>query len=379
MSAEYLTRYEWLYNYWSLYCGAYPQNASEYSAVYQKYTDKRDPERRVRVYPLRNHPTIRAKALTSHLFHGYDAWCDTTYVSMCRPPNGWVRCFKEPSKVYNHTELYLPFDYSRWNNRYLDEVRGASSDLSGLVAEIDETAKLIADFVRIAREVSSCISNPLGKTCIRGIRRLKPKSWKDIPSAILLNNFAIQPLCSSLGDVGNRLRDPYYSLYRKFSWKQVDSDIYDDGFLERRRKTVTKTTAYVKLKDNGLLSNQFNIGNPLEWAWERIPFSFVVDWVLPVGNFIGAVGTLNMIESAQGTRSIKSYCNTHEYKLKYSPVNNNPVRYGTRVSKTHTREIIGGPGMPVLFEYKPPKSLTTLTSALSLLAVVHKRDTKNRS
>lgn len=36
--------------------------------------------------------------------------------------------------------------------------------------------------------------------------------------------------------------------------------------------------------------NELGIMNPLAVAWELIPFSFVVDWALPIGDFLNAIG-----------------------------------------------------------------------------------------
>jgi len=46
-----------------------------------------------------------------------------------------------------------------------------------------------------------------------------------------------------------------------------------------------------------------SIGNPAEWAWERIPFSFVVDWVYPVSTYIACMGLFERVTIVRSTLS----------------------------------------------------------------------------
>jgi hypothetical protein len=274
------------------------------------------------------------------------------------------------TSVSNVPFMGAPTD--EWNRRYLNEIRDLSSDVSGIVAEIDETTRMIVDFCKILSDVQGCITNPLGKACPRLFKRLGPISWRTIPSAILLNNFAIKPLVSGLHDVATVLKDPEYSLKRDVKFRISANDRYDDGCSSGSRRIVMKTSATVVLKDDGFIS-RVNFGNPLEWAWERIPFSFVVDWIMPVGGFIQAIGTLSKVQSASGTLTMKSSVSASQYKsyneaYKYKLIA--PAKYE---AKEYKRLVIGLPSLPVLFTYRPSKSIGALTNAVSLLAVLSKR------
>jgi hypothetical protein len=123
------------------------------------------------------------------------------------------------------------------------------------------------------------------------------------------------------------------------------------------------------MNDNGLLSAAYNFGNPAEWIWERIPFSFVIDWVIPVGSFIGAFGTLSRVKSGVATRSFRETLNGTTYSSPLGEIYSRNMFAG----RYYSRDVVGLPSLPDLFRYDPPSSLTTLTSALSLLAVVRQR------
>jgi hypothetical protein len=277
--------------------------------------------------------------------------------------NHRIRVESIPSVAFERME----FDSARWNNQYLATVRGLSADASGLVAEIDETAKMITDMAKIVSDVSLCLSNPF--KCKRTLKHLKAfYTWKAIPSAVLLNNFAIQPTVSALNDIVTRLKDEEYSLYREAEFRMVQKDFTSGTYWNCRKRLVTKTKLSIKLKDNGFLT-RVNLGNPLEWAWERIPFSFVVDWVLPVGNFVQAVGTLNTIEFSHGTR-------TQKHRMIATGTDSSESAIGYKLTtgfnsqmNTYERQVVGGPSMPAIKPVKS-KSLTRLASAVSLLSLL---------
>lgn len=54
------------------------------------------------------------------------------------------------------------------------------------------------------------------------------------------------------------------------------------------------------LPSNDLLASFKSLGitNPLEIAWELVPFSFVIDWALPIGDYLNSLDALLGFESA---------------------------------------------------------------------------------
>lgn len=70
-------------------------------------------------------------------------------------------------------------------------------------------------------------------------------------------------------------------------------EVVDYGDMKRtwKRKTNYVTTCHLtaRLSDNwSRRFSQFGMINPATLAWELVPWSFVVDWVLPVGNYFEA-------------------------------------------------------------------------------------------
>lgn len=153
--------------------------------------------------------------------------------------------------------------------------------------------------------------------------------------------------------VKNRLANHWLEFY--FGWKPLLKDVYESAELlaesiTRSQKpegviSVSKSTrqrlkqhsggsgnrivvdfddvhtcrvnirVHYRLEDEARnLLNKTGISNPLLLAWELIPFSFVVDWFLPVGNYLESLmaldgfvlteGSLSTLESAVSHRTV---------------------------------------------------------------------------
>jgi hypothetical protein len=123
-------------------------------------------------------------------------------------------------------------------------------------------------------------------------------------------------------------------------------------------------TAYVTPKDH----TGIDLGNPIEWAWELIPFSFVVDWALPVGNYLTALFALQQVD-------VLAVCVSHRRKFKgdylvdlsYWPSNNGMGEPGSVEYTRHWREGPNGIPLPALPKFDLTDSLLALRHAVALL------------
>lgn len=74
----------------------------------------------------------------------------------------------------------------------------------------------------------------------------------------------------------------YYNTYQEYGLRE-----------EWRGKGVCKVGADVFVSNPNLyLLQQMGVANPIEVAWELVPFSFVVDWVFDVGSCLGSITDL---------------------------------------------------------------------------------------
>jgi hypothetical protein len=120
------------------------------------------------------------------------------------------------------------------------------------------------------------------------------------------------------------------------------------------------------------------VANPLSVLWEVIPYSFVVDWFLPVGNYLNNLDYDLGVEFSRGSIGVKS---EGTWKIKAQP--------GTHSASDITETWSGGSidasteyfrrfplsGFPELRppSFKDPRSLKRVANAISLLRVAFGR------
>lgn len=143
----------------------------------------------------------------------------------------------------------------------------------------------------------------------RDAARLKGKKLKDssIPGNWLSLQYGWKPAMSDLhgavSDLNDRERDGdayRATVYGKAYQKTVSSPVIQ-SYTNIKLETQQTVEDFCKVRldyvmENPLLASlsQLGITNPLEVVWERVPYSFVVDWFLPIGAY------LNSLDAALG-------------------------------------------------------------------------------
>lgn len=206
-------------------------------------------------------------------------------------------------------------DASTIYNAYYDDsymTRASNQAYEKLRNRIYDTAGLGVDFVEYRQALSM-----IGQTCgtlwraARAVRRL------DLVAAAQILKMKIVP-------PGASRRKSFANLWLEyhFGWEPLVHDIYDAcTVINNPLKIFTKTRAvgrddkavYVYFQDLGSVTDsgwwrttykvaqggsfrvtnwnqhlleQMGLTNPLSLAWEVVPFSFVVDWFVNVGDFL---------------------------------------------------------------------------------------------
>lgn len=157
----------------------------------------------------------------------------------------------------------------------------------------------------------------------------------------------------------------------------------DSNKLERKIGYVV----YVKVIDDSLRTRK-NLGmtNPAEVAWELLPWSFVIDWFVPIGDYLQALTATQGVQFLRGSRSIlyKNYAgftisglsqtslSTGQFKALLS----SPVAYSRKEVQFRRTVLSGYPNPGQIVRFKPLDeafSLTRTTSALALMAQAFQR------
>lgn len=154
-------------------------------------------------------------------------------------------------------------------------------------------------------------------------------------------------------------------------------DTYPNGNFDGcRNVAVRKRGVFVRIDaipENDLTMSLSSLGvtNPLLVAWELVPYSFVVDWAFPIGNWLDSLDALlgyGPAWTSVSTRNETLWTDTglsREWS-QYSFVRNDWI--GTKRLFEVKRTASSGVPLAAFPRFKDPRSLGHMANGLSLLA-----------
>jgi hypothetical protein len=145
---------------------------------------------------------------------------------------------------------------------------------------------------------------------------------------------------------------------------------------------MSEQGVYVRLDykmDNPLLAQAANLGltNPAALAWELVPFSFVADWFVPVGDYLNCLDAALGYSFLGGSKTERwMHHSKTEAGWRTGAVLNN-LKYwrfsgAEKIVKTVVRTVYSSSPLPRHPGFKNPFSATHVANALALLGQVVK-------
>lgn len=218
-------------------------------------------------------------------------------------------------------------------SRAAKDASGLSVNLAQAFGERKQTANLITNTIwRIANaarslrraDLISCfhylsISKPPSASLTR--RVVKTPAKDRVANFWLELQYGWKPLLQDVHDAAETLAkhietDPWHSKITgsargsevRFNFTKSDFPVSKGSQTD---DTSAKFTLYMRLdsKSRSILA-QTGISNPALLAWELLPYSFVVDWFIPVGNY------LQSLNEFDGWIFVQGYLNQRT-KMKY--------------------------------------------------------------
>lgn len=204
-------------------------------------------------------------------------------------------------------------------NRARHKLSGQGQDLGETLAELDQTVKLVRkNLSRLSNIGSSLKAGEWSKlsSLIKGdvpnsVKRMKPS--KRLASGYLEVMFGILPLMSSVHTAvnayGNGILTKGHKVSKVSGTKRLDlSKTFDPSQLSNLgRATISGTVK----NPNIATLNQYGLLNPAMMAWQRLPYSFVIDWFLPIGTILGSLTAEAGLEGVLQSRTAVRY--SHSY------------------------------------------------------------------
>jgi hypothetical protein len=262
-------------------------------------------------------------------------------------------------------------------------LKNQNVNLSVAFAERAQAGRMFSTGVKdIATQVEryrKAFPREWGQVVKNGLRR----QWKNIPSRWLELQYGWKPFMSDLYGTCEELAKAEsgvmaYHARAKGSakWDEVYNVTLGSSpfrwVYTVNKKHHSKVILYYKLTSPTLATfASLGLTNPLELGWELVKYSFVVDWFLPVGNWLSTLDADLGWSYETGCRSdfmnveVKSvprcdapFGNTSYYNYTVGP---------SARGYAFTRALLGSPpgvGLPSL---KNPFSATHIANAMSLL------------
>lgn len=185
--------------------------------------------------------------------------------------------------------------------KFSEKVKGVSAMVAVDIAELNTSLKMIAD--RALQLLLFCEALRRGRfkeaAALLGVQ--KPESFRKLAKKGFANqflefHFGWEPLIGDIGAAVDILQKDPKDKRVQCRGKRVDKHLVGventGGYTYRyecRAKIQTSCSSRVKVSNPMLhMADQLGFVNPAGIAWELVPFSFVVDWFVPVSAFLNS-------------------------------------------------------------------------------------------
>lgn len=340
-------------------------------------------------------PYTRSAIAVTYRGYGEDWWPDSSGLDFLRQTyTGWPANYPTLPTNFSHSggvcgiwgEPLGPSFNER--NRLITEcilkIGDRKIDVAEFLAEsgkaIDHLAhtsiSLIKALLALRRGNMAGVAKALGVS-FKGV-----SSGKTQASRWLEYQYAWLPLMSDVYSAAKVAKDglgkkpPVISATRNLSdtypWSPIGNTGYAD--MEGKMRINHRCKLWYRLDDGTLYRlNQLGVINPLEVAWALVPYSFVFDWFIPVGNVLEAWSATmgltyvdgEITSHAEGTASgrHKAAASGHS--------ENRKVRGNWYIEQKGIYRQVVSSATPSLY-FKSPFSTTHVVSALALLRQLRK-------
>lgn len=327
-------------------------------------------------------PLSRRVTRTASIGHSQYFHHSRTYDFTCPPPytgpytaNRYYRYFHDGSYESLGDPGLSSIVYPDWTLPLRSKIK---DDMINLGATLAEYKQSVLMFGSAARGIRDAVRN------IRKLRFMKRRSLCSVASAHLIHDYGVAPLMSDMFDsveaLRLRLQRP---IIKRYSFLLKGKRIVGEATrsLGTNGRIVTKSTrkgdlrviAYVEFDKDKL--TLFTAGNPLEILWEITPFSFVVDWMIPIGDWLISFDAMKAVKRVRGTLTERDrYDQFSDVQCKGNFTGDTHWRSGAAFSSMrvigHTRKVIDHVPLPPFPEFNVRGSISTLLNAQSLLVAV---------
>lgn len=194
----------------------------------------------------------------------------------------------------------------------------ATAELPEVVSQVVGMVQKLARAYRAARRgdvrdvIRNLIRSPSSQHRKKGKREYRdpPLHISDASGAHLAATYGWVPLMQDIFEamelVENYRKERSLIVRKSAGKRQINIGVIGGVGVSRSNppwQKYSRVQYIVKLKEQPTIWDDLGLSNPASVLWEKIPFSFVWDWVQPVGSYLDALTYVGLFDST----SVKSY------------------------------------------------------------------------
>lgn len=166
-----------------------------------------------------------------------------------------------------------------------------------------DAVKRAASFLQAKKHVFATVGNYV-------------KHPEKVSNDFLAVQFGVKPLLSDIVNSAEMLAATVHVpesddvVIRSNEHRDFEVSFNHLGVVYTAAGTTNMSIVYRYSIDDGWLFSLSSLGliNPIEVAWEMMPWSFVVDWFLPVGRFLESLTSDMGVSFTRGTKTVTTHC-----------------------------------------------------------------------
>lgn len=215
----------------------------------------------------------------------------------------------------------------RVNNKLVKKLNSRDIDLGVALGEARETAEFVQSAcLRLYRAFSAArkrdVSGMLKALGLTKTQKPSKQRVRDIPDAAagvwLEYSYAVRPLLAdvygAMSALEKRHERPDVVHMRARVSDELDTRLMTSGVQggwfdiewSCKGSLISSAELSFEISNPFLYSlSQLGLTNPLNVAWELVPFSFVVDWFIPIGAYFDGLVPPQGISNVKGSQSYK--------------------------------------------------------------------------
>lgn len=272
--------------------------------------------------------------------------------------------------------------WARADGQALDNAKNQKVNLGQALAEARQTARLVG---QTADKIASAVNLYRSKNPKKIWEAVK-RGGRHMPQSYLEMSYGWSPLLSdvlgsaeALADAQNRGRSFNLTVRgsasetERFSSRTEWPGLYDLVY-EGQTNSRVETVLLYDLPSSLLPSlSSLGLTNPIALQWELVPYSFVVDWFLPIGEYLNRLDAGNYLHFREGSRSVMArltaysrYEDRDEFSYRYNKITKTR-RPGILRGHSFNRIVLGAPPSIPLPSLRSPLSLGNMAKGLALL------------